>query len=63
MIQKWILIVLGAIMLAEGSFIFLKTKLAKRILKNSAFWKEKTWKIIGIVEIILAATLIIWQLT
>ncbi len=60
--KSWLIIIIGAILLAEGAFIFLKTKIAKLIMKNASFWSEKTWRIIAVIEILFAAALILWAL-
>ena len=62
MAPAWILIVIGSLLLIEGLFVFSKTKVSKEILKNMSFWREKTWKVLAIIEFIVGLVFIIWAL-
>lgn len=63
MAPAWILILIGSLLLIDALFILFKTKIAKRIIRNIALnFPDKTWRILAIIELIIALVLIIWTL-
>lgn len=62
MAPAWILILIAALMIFESLLFLFKTNKAKSILKELSFLRDKTWKIIAFVELIIAVALIVWAI-
>lgn len=64
MAPLWLLLLIGVLLIAEGLFVILKPRLAKKIIKNlTTNFADKTWQTIAVIELIIGLGLIIWALT
>ncbi len=63
MAPAWILIVIGGLLITEALFLLLLPKQSKDFIRDLSFLSSKKLRIIALIELGIALTLIIWSLT